>query len=45
MRRGHTMLSALNIHIVMVERDIAARRLTMCGNHGFALQLAYGIAC
>jgi hypothetical protein len=31
--------------IVTVGRDIAARRLTMCGNHGLALQLAYGIAC
>jgi hypothetical protein len=30
---------------VTVGRDITARRLTMCGNHGFALQLAYGIAC
>jgi hypothetical protein len=29
----------------MVGRDIAARRLTMCENHGFALHLAYGIAC
>jgi hypothetical protein len=31
--------------VVTVGRDIAARRLTMCENHGFALQLAYGIAC
>jgi hypothetical protein len=30
---------------VTVGRDIAARWLTMCGNHGFALQLAYGITC
>jgi hypothetical protein len=30
---------------VTVGRDIAARRLTMCGNHGFALQFTYGIAC
>ena len=30
---------------VTVGRDIAARRLTMCENHGLALQLAYGIAC
>jgi hypothetical protein len=30
--------------LVTVGRDIAARRLTMCGNHGFALQLDYGIA-
>jgi hypothetical protein len=26
-----------------VGRDIAARWLTMCENHGFALQLAYGM--
>jgi hypothetical protein len=30
---------------VTVGQDIAARRLTMCRNHGFALQLAYAIAC
>jgi hypothetical protein len=30
---------------VTVGQDIAARRLAMCGNHGFALQLAYRIAC
>jgi hypothetical protein len=30
---------------VTVGQNIAARRLTMCENHGFPLQLAYGIAC
>jgi hypothetical protein len=42
---GASVRDVLQKVVVTVGRDIAACRLTMCRNHGFALQLAYGIAC